>query len=187
MAIDPNSLGFTCEGRVSYENFWDGKDNDQGLRMHTLTLIFRKGNPDVTKFIEELTQKCESICKKHFAGISQTTLGFPLRDGDNPEHNTANHKSLREHYYINFSKKLAAPEVVDAQLNPVLDRSRLYGGVWLRLHYILYPYTQKGKRGVGTRMLAVQLLRDDTRLGGVSASTTFKNAPVATLPSPDIF
>lgn len=62
------------------------------------------------------------------------------------------------------------PQVVDGAMNPIVDESRVYGGVWAIVSVNAYGYKpgkgQAGKTGIGFGLQSVVIIADDQKLGG---------------------
>lgn len=71
--------------------------------------------------------------------------------------------------YINV-KSDYAPSVVDQKLQEVIDQERVYAGCWCRFHLNAYAWDNVGGKGVSFGLNSVQLVREDTRLGGTKSS-----------------
>ena len=69
------------------------------------------------------------------------------------------------------------PEVVDQNLNPIINQSEMYSGVYARVNVSFFPYSFGGKKGIGCGLGAIQKLRDGEALGGSmpSASKAFSS------------
>ena len=57
------------------------------------------------------------------------------------------------------------PIVVDGQMNPIVDETRVYSGVWAFVGLNVYSYKNK-KTGIGFGLQTVMIIADDTKLGG---------------------
>lgn len=67
-------------------------------------------------------------------------------------------------HYMNVSSQFK-PAVIDTAMNPIVDPSRVYPGVWAVLALNLYSYKNK-KTGVSFGLQNVMLVGDDEKLGG---------------------
>ena len=94
--------------------------------------------------------------------------------------------------FLNCTSKYKPP-VVDSRMNPVVDPSKIYPGMWVIAAIKAYPFGKnppQPKKGVAFGLQSVMIVGDDTRLGqkGPDAQKTFAgmagriNAPVV-LPS----
>ena len=93
-----------------------------------------------------------------------TAIKTPLRDGDleRPDDET-----YANSYFINANSG-TAPGIVDADRNPILDRSEMYSGVKGRASINLYAYNVNGNRGIACGLNNLQKISDGTPLGGKS-------------------
>ena len=67
-----------------------------------------------------------------------------------------------------------APGVVDADCNPILDRSEVYSGCYCRVSLTFYAFNSNGNRGIACGLNNLQKVRDGEHLGGrVSAEEEF--------------
>ena len=71
------------------------------------------------------------------------------------------------------------PFVVDGNVQPIIDPTQVYSGIWANVSVTFFPYNAAGKKGVGCGLNGVQKVRDDEPLGStVTAQDAFK--PVGT-------
>lgn len=68
---------------------------------------------------------------------------------------------------LNF---LTAPGIVDADCQPILDRSEVYSGVYGRASINLYTFNSNGNRGIACGLNNLQKMRDGEPLGGKSSA-----------------
>ena len=59
-----------------------------------------------------------------------------------------------------------APGIVDADRNPIMDRSEVYSGVYGRASINLYAFNSNGNRGIACGLNNLQKIRDGEPLGG---------------------
>ena len=93
-----------------------------------------------------------------------SVIKTPLRDGeverpDDPVYADA--------YFIN-ANSATAPGIVDADLNPILERSEVYSGVYGRASINLYAFNSNGNRGIACGLNNLQKISDGEPLGGKS-------------------
>lgn len=58
------------------------------------------------------------------------------------------------------------PPVVDVRGNPIVDKSKVYPGVWAICAVNPYSYKDPRKKGVGFGLQSVMIIGDDTKFGG---------------------
>lgn len=67
------------------------------------------------------------------------------------------------------------PEVVDGNLNPILNGSEIYSGMYANVSVNFFPYNYNGRKGIGCGLGPVQKVCDGEVLGGAppAASAVF--------------
>lgn len=80
-------------------------------------------------------------------------------------------------HYIN-TKSGYQPSVVNQKLQDIIDPDGIFAGCWCRFHLKAYAWDHpEGGKGVSFSLQAVQLVREDSRLGG-GASTSDAFEPI---------
>lgn len=77
------------------------------------------------------------------------------------------------------------PEIVDSTMNPIINASDIYSGMYGRVNINAFPYANSGNRGIGFGLGPVQKTRDGEVLGGgrVTAAAAF-GAPTGVVIDP---
>lgn len=153
----------------SYLNCWDPKAIQGGTPKFSVSLIIPKSDVKTIEKIKAAIQAAYEEGQSKLKGNGKSvpalsTLKTPLRDGDleRPD-DEAYHNS----YFINANSG-TAPGVVDADRNPIIDRSEMYSGVKGRASINLYAYNVNGNRGIACGLNNLQKISDGTPLGGKS-------------------
>lgn len=112
----------------------------------------------------------------------------PVYDGDGvrPSDGAAFGPECKGHWVFTASAKADyRPEVVDAGLNPIINQSEVYSGMYGRANVSFYPYSFGGKKGIGCGLGSVMKTRDGEALGGSmpTAAQAF-GAPVVQTAAP---
>ena len=81
--------------------------------------------------------------------------GFPVRDGDDAEW-----EGFEGHWYLKASSD-NQPGLVDAKVNPILDKAEVFGGLICRAQISAFAYEPDGNKGVSFGLSNVQVLKDD--------------------------
>ena len=81
--------------------------------------------------------------------------GFPVRDGDDAEW-----EGFEGHWYLKASSD-NQPGMVDAKVNPILDKAEVFGGLICRAQITAFAYDSNGSKGVSFGLSNVQVLKDD--------------------------
>lgn len=70
-------------------------------------------------------------------------------------------------YFIN-ANSAAAPGIVDADRQPIIDRSEVYSGVYGRASINFYAFNSNGNKGIACGLNNLQKMKDGEALGGKS-------------------
>ena len=93
-----------------------------------------------------------------------SVLKTPLRDGDAER---PDDEAYADAYFIN-ANSATAPGIVDADRNPILERSEVYSGVYGRASINFYAFNSNGNKGIACGLNNLQKIRDGEPLGGKS-------------------
>ena len=125
--------------RWSYANVWDPKSINGGTPKYSVSLIIPKSDKKTVEAIKAAIQAAYEEGESKLKGNGKTVpaLSFiktPLRDGDAER---PDDPVYADAYFIN-ANSATAPGIVDADLNPILERSEVYSGVYGRASINLY-------------------------------------------------
>ena len=153
----------------SYLNCWDPKAIQGGTPKFSVSLIIPKSDVKTIEKIKAAIQAAYEEGQSKLKGNGKSvpalsTLKTPLRDGDLERPDDEAHKNS---YFINANSG-TAPGIVDADRNPIIDRSEMYSGVKGRASINLYAYNVNGNRGIACGLNNLQKISDGTPLGGKS-------------------
>ena len=92
------------------------------------------------------------------------TLKKALRNGTQefPDDET-----MKGYMFLNTNNSIK-PGIVDANLQPIIDRSEIYSGCFGRASINFFVYNNNGNRGIGCSILNLQKMKDGPVLGGHS-------------------
>ena len=153
----------------SYLNCWDPKAIQGGTPKFSVSLIIPKSDVKTIEKIKAAIQAAYEEGQTKLKGNCKTvpalsTLKTPLRDGDLER---PDDEAYKNSYFINANSG-TAPGIVDADRQPILDRSEMYSGVKGRASINLYAYNVNGNRGIACGLNNLQKISDGTPLGGKS-------------------
>lgn len=153
----------------SYLNCWDPKAIQGGTPKFSVSLIIPKSDTRTIEKIKAAIQAAYEEGQSKLKGSGKSvpalsTLKTPLRDGDLER---PDDEAYKNSYFINANSD-TAPGVVDADRNPIIDRSEMYSGVRGRASINLYAYNVNGNRGIACGLNNLQKISDGTPLGGKS-------------------
>lgn len=150
--------------RLSYSNVWEPKAaSDGAVPKYSVSLIIPKSDTDTLAKINAAIDAAieEGIGKFGGKKPNKAAIKLPLRDGDVERDDEAYANS----YFVN-ANSVTAPQVVDLKVQPILDRSVVYSGVYARVSINFYAFNSNGNKGIACGLGNVQKVRDGEPLGG---------------------
>ena len=153
----------------SYLNCWDPKAIQGGTPKFSVSLIIPKSDVKTIEKIKAAIQAAYEEGQSKLKGNGKSvpalsTLKTPLRDGDLER---PDDEAYKNSYFINANSG-TAPGIVDADRNPIIDRSEMYSGVKGRASINLYAYNVNCNRCIACGLNNLQKISDGTPLGGKS-------------------
>lgn len=155
--------------RWSYANVWDPKSINGGTPKYSVSLIIPKSDVATVKKIEAAIQAAYEEGESKLKGNSKSVpslkvLKTPLRDGDLERPDDV---AYADSYFIN-ANSASAPGIVDADRQPILERSEVYSGVYGRASINFYAFNSNGNKGIACGLNNLQKIADGEPLGGKS-------------------
>lgn len=144
--------------------------NDPTKINYSCQLLIPKSDTETMGKIKAAIEeaKKEGLSKK-WGGTMPPNISAPIHDGDGikPVAGTEYGPECKGHYVINVkANESYKPDVVDGQINPILDQSEIYSGIYARVLINFYAYFNSGRKGISVSFSNVQKLADGTPLGG---------------------
>ena len=176
----------TGEVRLSYVHLFQPYGRPGQEPRYSVTLLIPKTDIATKQRIDAaIAAAIEKGVATVWGGARPPQPKIPIHDGDGLRPNGEPFgPECRGHWVMTASTK-QQPQVVDAQLNPILDQTRVYSGVYGRVHINFFPFSNSGNRGIGAGLGPVQILRDGEPLGNrVTAEQAFGAAPIPAAPAP---
>lgn len=173
----------TGEVRLSYVNLFQPRASQQGGEpKYSVTILLPKSDVATYQRIQQAIQAAyEKGVTEKWNG-ARPPLKTTIHDGDGVRPNGEPFGPECKGHWVFTATSKQKPEVVDANLNPIIDQSQVYSGVYGRVHLNFFAYSHSGNRGVSAGLGPVQILRDGDPLGGrVTAADVFGAAPQATI------
>ena len=155
--------------RWSYANVWEAKSINGGTPKFSVSLIIPKTDTVTVQKIKAAIQAAYEEGQAKLKGNGRTVphltaIKTPLRDGDLERPDDEAYKNA---YFIN-ANSATAPGIVDADRQPILERSEVYSGVYGRASINLYAFNSNGNKGIACGLNNLQKIRDGEPLGGKS-------------------
>ncbi len=155
--------------RWSYANVWEPKSINGGAAKYSVSLIIPKSDSKtvakIQAAIEAAYKEGESKLKGNGRNVpALSVLKTPLRDGDTER---PDDEAYADSYFIN-ANSASAPGIVDADRQPVIDRSEVYSGAYGRASINFYAFNSNGNKGIACGLNNLQKMKDGEPLGGKS-------------------
>lgn len=155
--------------RWSYANVWEAKSINGGTPKFSVSLIIPKSD---TRTLNKIKAAIEAAYKEgegKLKGNGKTvptlsSIKQPLRDGDIER---PDDEAYANAYFVN-ANSATAPGIVDSNLDPILERSEVYSGVYGRASINFYAFNSNGNKGIACGLNNLQKIRDGESLGGKS-------------------
>lgn len=157
-----SSKVITGKVRLSYVNVFE--TNDKG-KYSTAILIPKSDKATIDK-IKAAVEAVKADPKSAQKWGSKFLASFktPLRDGDT-DRDVEKNPEYKGCFFVNCNSG-QKPGVVDAALNPVMDKAEIYSGCYGRVSINFYPFNQDGNKGIAAGLNNVQKLADGEPLSG---------------------
>lgn len=155
--------------RWSYVNAWEPKSINGGAPKYSVSLIIPKSDTKTLEKIRAAIQAAYEEGQSKLKGNGRSipalsALKTPLRDGDAER---PDDEAYANSYFVNANSG-TAPGIVDADRNPILERSEVYSGVYGRASINFYAFNSNGNKGIACGLNNLQKIRDGEPLGGKS-------------------
>ena len=155
--------------RWSYANVWDPKSINGGAPKYSVSLIIPKSDTATVNKIKAAIQSAYEEGESKLKGNGKSVpalsiLKTPLRDG----YFEIPYDLAYEGCYFVNANSATAPGIVDADRQPILDRSEVYSGVYGRASINFYAFNSNGNKGIACGLNNLQKIKDGEPLGGKS-------------------
>ena len=165
--VNPTKLITGVNTRWSYVNAWEPKSINGGAPKYSVSLIIPKSDTKTIEKIQAAIQAAYEEGQGKLKGNGKSVpalsvLKTPLRDGDAER---PDDEAYADSYFVNANSG-TAPGIVDADRNPIIDRSEVYSGVYGRASINFYAFNSNGNKGIACGLNNLQKIRDGEPLGG---------------------
>ncbi|NMB44827.1 MAG: DUF2815 family protein [Firmicutes bacterium] len=168
----------TGKVRLSYANLfkpYTRPGSTQEPKFST-TILLPKADVFTKQRIDAAVQAAidEGVGSK-WGGVRPPQLHIPIHDGDGvrPSDGMPYGDECKGHWVFTASSN-RQQAVVDINVNPIIDQSEVYSGMYARVNVNFFPYNSNGRKGVGCGLGPVQKIADGEPLGGgITAEQAF--------------
>ena len=164
---NPTKVITGVETRWNYANVWEPKSINGGTPKYSVSLIIPKSDTATVGKIKDAIKAAYEEGQSKLKGNSKSVpalsaIKTPLRDGDAER---PDDEAYKDSYFIN-ANSATAPGIVDADRQPILERSEVYSGVYGRASINLYAFNSNGNKGIACGLNNLQKISDGEPLGG---------------------
>lgn len=148
--------------RFSYLHCWEPDSINGSEPKYSVSAIIPKSDTKTVEVIKAAVEQAKKDSVSKWGGKIPANLKLPLRDGDIDRPDDEAYAGC---YFFNANSR-QAPEIVDAQVQPILNQAEVYSGCYGRISVTFYGYNSNGNRGIAAGLGNIQKLRDGDPLGG---------------------
>jgi hypothetical protein len=154
--------------RLSYVHLFEPyAQGDDDVEKYSCVLLIPKTDRKTLKKIDDAFKAAvEAGRNSKFEGKVPKVVATTLHDGDE-EADLEKNPEYAGHMYMSVSSK-TRPGIVDVNVDPIMDSTEVYSGVYARVSINAFAYNYKGKKGVSFGLNHVQKVKDGDFLGGRS-------------------
>lgn len=161
----------TGKARLSYVHLFKPYAATPGQEeKFSVTVLVPKSDVDTMNRINAAIEAAKQRgTAEKWNGVCPPVVPTPVHDGDGvrPSDGMPFGAECKGHWVFTASAKADyPPEVVDANMNPIINQSEIYSGIYARVNVNFFPYSFGGKKGIGCGLGPVMKLEDGESLGG---------------------
>lgn len=172
--------------RFSYVNVFQAKpprNAPNGEPKFSVTILVPKSNIQAKAVIDQaIAAAIEAGISAKWNNVRPPQPAICIHDGDGvrPSDGQPFGEECKGCWVFTASAKAdRAPFVVDTQVQPIIDPTKVYSGMWGNVSVSFFAYNNAGKKGIGCGLNGLQKTRDDEPLSAhVTAQDAFQ--PVST-------
>ena len=151
----------TGKVRFSYCHVWEPDAMEGSEPKYSVVLLIDKSDKTTLDKINAAVAEAKELGKTKFGGKIPAVLKLPLRDGDTEKPDSPEFQGMM---FVN-ARSTNKPGIVDADLNPILDKDEFYSGCYGRASITFYAFSQPNK-GIACALNNLQKLEDGERFDG---------------------
>jgi len=162
----------TGKVRFSYAHVFEPNAIQEGQKeKYSVSILIPKTDKATIAKVEKAIEAAKQEGKGKWNGKIPVVLKLPLRDGDAERPDDEAYEGCM---FLN-ANSVRKPAIVDADLEPIMDKDEFYSGCYGRAAINFYGYSSSGNKGVAVGLNNLQKLEDGERLsgGGSTAAEDF--------------
>lgn len=163
----------TGEVRFSFVNLLKPRAAQPGAEeKYSVVILLPKSDVATKQRIDAAIEAAKELGKAKWNGVIPPMVAIPVHDGDGvkPSDGMPFGEECKGHWVFSASTKAdQPPKIVDANMNPIMDATEVYSGMYGRIAVNFGAYTFSGKKGIGCYISTnVQKTRDGEPLGAAA-------------------
>ncbi len=158
----------TGKVRLSYAHLFTPYSTNGGDAKYSVTILLPKSDYATKQRIDAATKAAaQAGISAKWNGAQPPIIAMPIHDGDGvrPSDGMPFGDECKGNWVFTASSK-NAPQIVDLGLNPIINQSDVYSGIYARVSINFFAYNSNGKKGIGCGLGNVQKIEDGEPLGG---------------------
>ena len=156
----------TPEFTASFPQLFEASGFEGQDPKFSVTMLFDKAED-----LSALKAACDAAVEKKWGSDRPANIQMPMKDGDGKLDKDGKQRPeyAGRKFAIAKAKMSDQPKVVDTELNPILDKTQVYGGCKMRAAVSAYAWEFAGKKGVSLYLGNVQLTGPGEAFGTTSS------------------
>lgn len=167
----------TGEARLSYTNLFTPVARQQGAEAkYSVTVLVPKSDMATKAAIDSaIAASIDQGVSKCWSGVRPPQPAICVHDGDGARPSDGQPFGVEcKGCWVFTASSKNAPFVVDLNVQPILQQTEVYSGMYGRVSINFFPYNNSGKKGIGCGLNGVQKTRDGEPLAShVTAEDAF--------------
>ena len=162
----------TGKVRLSFPNLFTPRKRDEKSEpKYSVMVLVPKSDTETMARIRAAKAKAAEIGKDKLGKGKPDSI---VKDGDSPEANGEDYPERLGHWYFTTSaSEQYRPGVVDRNVQPIMDPSKVYSGVYAKVSVTAFAYNAVGNKGVSLGLNNVQILGGGEPRRGKPATSEF--------------
>lgn len=166
----------TGQVRLSYVHLFTPYANQPGQEpKFSATILLPKSDIATKQRIDAaINAAIQAGVSSKWNGVRPAQVKNPIWDGDGVRQSGEPFGPECKGHWVFTASSKQQQAVVDMSLNPIINQSEIYSGIFARVNINFFPYFNSGNKGVGCGLGPVQKIADGEPLGGqMSAEAAF--------------
>lgn len=176
----------TGKVRFSYLYVFEPRATQTGDTKYSVTILIPKTDTvTYNNIVNAMNQAISENVANVFNGTAPANPKLPLYDGDGLRASGEPFGEECKGCWVITASSNDKPELVDANLNPIMSKNELYSGCYGRVSLNFFAYNKNGNKGVGCGLMNMQKLEDGQSLTGrTTAAEDFADFGTTTAAQP---